>query len=627
MEVKRLKCSTLVVGSGAAGYAAAVDLCERGVRDVLLISEAEKAGTSRNAGSDKQTYYKLSIGGSEPDSVLQMAEDLFHGGSVDGDNALCEAANSVRCFMRLLELGVGFPSDPCGVFVGYKTDHDKRGRATSAGPLTSRTMTDELERRAVSLGVKRLFGLKAIEVLTSHGRAVGILASGGGEIYSIRAENLIMATGGPAAIYSHSVYPESQNGATGMLIRAGAVAQNLTEWQFGLASTNPRWNVSGTYMQVLPSFVSVDNDGVERRFLECAFADASDCLDRVFLKGYEWPFDSRKLQGSSVIDLLVHAECAKGRKVYLDYTENPFGNIDFTSLSPDAYTYLSRAGACFGKPIDRLKHMNMPAYEFYLSKGVDLAEGRLEISLCAQHCNGGISVDADWQSSVEGLFVVGEAAGTHGIYRPGGSALNAGQVGAMRAAEFISRHTAKDTADDEFDAAEQRAVLAVRDLITAPAVGSQSAIELHNALAEEMSLVAGALRSFDGIECAVKRREELLANLSAFVAPSDSKAFGDLFLLRDSLYASLAVLYAMKDFYITSNGATRGSALYINPKGDNSPFGMDELRYRKSTDLSSMIQEIAVTPDGRFEAKMRCVRPIPKIDECFENVWKKYREK
>ena len=84
--------------------------------------------------------------------------------------------------------------------------------------------------------------------------------------------------------------------------------------------------------------------------------------------------------------------------------------MDYHVLSPDALSYLEQAGACFGTPIDPLIHMNQPAYELYLDKGVDLKRERLEISLCAQHCNGGAAVDAWWQSSLTGLFVVGGAA-------------------------------------------------------------------------------------------------------------------------------------------------------------------------------------------------------------------------
>lgn len=75
-----------------------------------------------------------------------MAEDLFAGQCVDGDQALCEAALSARCFFALTELGVPFPCTEHGEFMGYKTDHDRGRRATSAGPYTSKLMTEALER-------------------------------------------------------------------------------------------------------------------------------------------------------------------------------------------------------------------------------------------------------------------------------------------------------------------------------------------------------------------------------------------------------------------------------------------------------------------------------------------------
>ena len=50
---------TIVVGSGAAGLNAALMLREQGVTDVAILSEGLNYGTSRNTGSDKQTYYKL----------------------------------------------------------------------------------------------------------------------------------------------------------------------------------------------------------------------------------------------------------------------------------------------------------------------------------------------------------------------------------------------------------------------------------------------------------------------------------------------------------------------------------------------------------------------------------------
>lgn len=161
-------------------------------------------------------------------------------------------------------------------------------------------------------------------------------------------------------------------------------------------------------MQVLPRMISVGEDKTENEFLLNFYGDPYSALSALFLKGYQWPFDSGKvLSGSSVIDLLVYRECViKKRRVFLDYRKNPFGidKIDYSRLLPEAYDYLKNAEACFGTPIERLMHMNAPAAELYKSKGLDLAKEPLEIALCAQHNNGGISVDCWWQPRLKGFL-------------------------------------------------------------------------------------------------------------------------------------------------------------------------------------------------------------------------------
>ena len=129
---------TVIVGTGAAGFNAADLLHKGGAEDILIVTEGIKAGTSRNTGSDKQTYYKLSLSGSDRDSVRELAQDLYNGRCVDGDIALVEASLSSPSFLRLVDLGVPFPTNRYGEYIGYKTDHDPHRRATSAGPYTSR---------------------------------------------------------------------------------------------------------------------------------------------------------------------------------------------------------------------------------------------------------------------------------------------------------------------------------------------------------------------------------------------------------------------------------------------------------------------------------------------------------
>ena len=86
----------VIVGSGAAGYNAARKLSDFGVSDIAILTEGVNMGTSRNTGSDKQTYYKLTLAGGDGDSVSDMAQTLFDGGSMHGDIALAQAAGSAQ---------------------------------------------------------------------------------------------------------------------------------------------------------------------------------------------------------------------------------------------------------------------------------------------------------------------------------------------------------------------------------------------------------------------------------------------------------------------------------------------------------------------------------------------------
>lgn len=610
---------TVVVGTGAAGYNAANKikiLCDK---SVCIVTEGIFTGTSRNTGSDKQTYYKLSLGGDTEDSVRKMATDLFSGGAVDGDNALAEAAASSECFFDLVSLGVPFPKNRYGEYTGYKTDHDPYMRATSAGPLTSRFMTEALEKQAKKLSVPVFGELLAVEIIKDENSVRGLLCLNkkDGSYKAFQCNNIVLATGGPAGIYEDTVYPEGHTGSTALALEAGAELQNMTEWQYGLSSKSPKWNVSGTYMQVLPRFVSVDETGNEYEFLKDSFQDIYAALSMVFLKGYQWPFDSKKAEnGSSLIDLAVYNECVnKKRKVYLDYTRNPFSldEIDFSRLSEEAYSYLKSADVLFGTPVDRLIKMNRPAYELYKSKGVDLKCEKLEISLSAQHNNGGIAVDLWWQTKTDGLFAAGECAGTHGISRPGGSALNSGQAGSLRAARYIAEKAEKAPDNESFSSLLDEVLTRHNSFREAIKGNKNTASSLLKEIRTEMSAFAAAVRDVKEIKRLSEKREEQLRLFPAELTAADINGIIEAYKYKDSLITGAAVLFAMKE-YIKLAGKTRGSAVYKN-------FTKTE----SETELSDKIQAVSLT-DGKFSVRIRDVRPLPEDDSFFENVWKSYRE-
>ena len=649
MKLTEQTITHIIIGSGAAGFQAALRLYQNGERDLAIITENIKSGTSRNTGSDKQTYYKLTLSGNDADSVRNMAEDLFAGQCVDGDQALCEAALSARCFFALTELGVPFPCTEHGEFMGYKTDHDRGRRATSAGPYTSKLMTEALERSVKEKQILILDQMQAIQILTYMNQVKGILCLDK-NIHSepaykiIWCKNVILATGGPAGMYHDSVYPVSQTGSTGMAFEAGASGKNLTEWQFGMASLNPRWNVSGTYMQVLPSFISTDQDGNdEKEFLLDYFNELPDLLSMVFLKGYQWPFDVNKIfGGSSVIDILVYQETVlKKRRVFLDYRVNP-GNLEkdrdlpYASMIPEAKEYLSQAGACFGTPIERLKHKNEPAILFYQDHHVDLFKERLEIAVCAQHNNGGLSTNHLWETNLSGLYAIGEVCASHGVTRPGGTALNAGQVGAVRAAEgiFLKKRThMKEASPSTESGIKERLRIQALDRIrlSEHAEGNCPLSELWINASKRMSAAAGMIRNQVQMETALKETED---DICQFMQKAKSPSVSQLSLfykLYDMLLSQKMYLFAMLD-YAKAGGGSRGSALYTDSTGELPGFPgcqtFGEL-YRCRLDQKMHGQEVqeVTLKEGTPSASRRPVRPLPDVDYFFENQWRIYRER
>jgi len=636
-----------VVGSGAAGLNAADRLYSLGVRDIAVVTEGLYMGTSRNTGSDKQTYYKLTLSGDTPDSVMEMAKTLFDGGSMNGDIALVEAALSAQCFYRLVDIGVPFPHNRYGEYVGYKTDHDPRQRATSAGPLTSKYMTDKLQEQVVQKGIRIFDGYQVIAVLTDpkKSRAVGLLALNLNELQrpekrfvAFNCTNIVYATGGPAGLYRASVYPESQTGATGLAFEAGAKGRNLTEWQYGIASIKFRWNLSGTYQQVIPRYISTKADGSdEREFLQEFFDTPDQMLKAVFLKGYQWPFDPRKVHGfgSSLIDLLVYYETnLRGRRVFLDYTQNPRwgsnnGKLEFHRIGQEGYSYLEKSGALFGKPIDRLMHMNEPAVELYRNHGIDLTREPLEIAVCAQHNNGGLAGNIWWESNLKHFFPVGEVNGTHGVYRPGGSALNSGQVGGTRAAQYIAaRYRQEPPSPEDFLGQVREQIDSKLNMARAflQNMGNQSNVaELRGKLGDRMTKAGGPIRSEQSAREAALEAKSDLDSLTETTRIACVEELPYAFQNWDLLLTQYVYLSAIAD-YIGRGGRSRGSYLVYDPEGRLPLEALPEI-FRFSLadgEFNQKVQEVAYQ-NGQCTFEWKNVKAIPAEDTWFENIWNAYR--
>ena len=258
--------------------------------------------------------------------------------------------------------------------------------------------------------------------------------------------------------------------------------------------------------------------------------------------------------------------------------------------------------------------MNSPAIELYRSKGVDIEKEPLEIRLSAQHNNGGIAVDKWWQTSVEGLFAAGECAGTHGIARPGGSALNAGQAGSFRAAQYISAKKEENTDENAFSAALSEVADRHTALLKKIKGDENTGIIFLSKIRADFSEYAAAVRDYSAFEEIIERRKKALKNFPFLLTAKDTDGIVDIYRYLDALYTQYAVITSLKD-YCEKTSLTRGSAIYIN-----NPKNIPEEK------LSHMIQEISLNGDDTFKINWRNVRPIPEDEGFFENVWQGFRE-
>jgi len=656
--------NTVIVGSGAAGMNCAVHLyefmeqkkVENPQERIAIVTAGIGLGASRMSGSDKQTYYKMGTSPDVPDSAEEFAKSLTAAGCCHGDLSLAEAIGSLREFYHLVQAGVPFPHDPIGSYCGYKTDHDPYERATSAGPKTSRFMSECLEKQARRYGIQIIDQQEAAHLLTVGSgetkQIAGVvtidkskIGEGNLPVNVFYCANLVLAAGGPGELYKTSVYPKGQVGIHGLGLQAGLIGENLTESQFGLASIKFRWNVSGTYMQAIPRIFSTDADGNdEREFLADFFPSMSKMATNIFLKGYQWPFDPQRIADhqSSLIDILVFRERQNGRRVFMDFLRNPAGSnsmkkFDIDDLEPEAFEYLKKTGALQDTPIERLAHMNPLAIEIYKENGIDLYSEPLEIAVCAQHNNGGFAVNQWWQSNIGRTFVIGEMAGTHGVKRPGGSALNAGQVGGLRAAEYIVNVCGCDSPDyanvqSEIDRQLTPLVNKLQSYTSSSGLVPEEVIEQ---IQSRMTASAGHIRELNNARKALKDAVMLHKDIQKQgFKLENAKSIITAIQAEHLALTSAAFLKAIVEL-LEQGGGSRGSYLVladdgaeIHPDITNKTTGQTLKFKPEQEQLRNSILQIEYDLDETdfFRCKNIEPRSAQTLSKAFEPAWQDYRE-
>ena len=387
--------SVLVIGAGAAGARTAIELAERGVDDVLVLGK-------RGHGDAHTTWARGGINGAlgthdSDDSWAIHAADTLNEGHFLNDPGKVETVTK-QMPDRLRELdewGMEFSRTNDGEIDQRFFGAQSFRRTAFAGDHTGESMLNALVDRAQELSVPYRENVMITGVLSDGDRAYGAVGfdMDTGEYVLFNAGAVVLAAGGYAAIYNRHTSRDDENNGDGpaLAYRAGAELMDMEFVQFhptGMAvdESDPEWE---------PWSGRLVTEAVRGEGGRLYNADGERFMERYSPKQME-------LDARDVVARAIAQEVAEGRG-----TEN--GGV-YLDLSHKSRSFIQ----------ERLPRM----YERFDGLGVDMASEPVEVAPTAHYGMGGVAVDAYGETSVEGLFAIGETmAGVHGANRLGGNSL------------------------------------------------------------------------------------------------------------------------------------------------------------------------------------------------------------
>lgn len=259
--------------------------------------------------------------------------------------------------------------------------------------------------------------------------------------------------------------------------------------------------------------------------------------------------------------------------------------------------------------------------------GNDLTKEPLEFAMNNQHMNGGIEVDIWGQTSLLGCFAVGEVAGTHGVTRPGGAALNAGQVFAVRLARYIAEAGHSEVCSDIPELAF--AALSTLGAVIKRALANPQGISLQAAkkqIQARMSDHAGFICHAEAINQASSDAQTLVEQIyQDGLTIQHAAEITELFMWRHMALTSAAVL-AMLKHYVAEGGGSRGARIIIDQSGECLPLTRlgptDQWRFRPEKEDDKNHKLTLQCVQLKFTVNRNALRDIPDISgNYFEKSW------
>ncbi|TCJ16210.1 FAD-binding protein [Rubrobacter taiwanensis] len=497
----------LIIGAGAAGLRAAIELAESGVRPLVL-------GKRRHG--DAHTIWaaggiNASLGTRDPEDRWEIhAADTIREGHFVNDPRAVEllARNAPDRIRELAGWGCGFSRTEDGELDQRYFGAQSYRRTCFAGDETGEAILSTLVAKARELGVPYRENVYVTKILTDQERAVG--AAGydmeSGRYLVFRAPAVVMAAGGLTALYARSSSrPDENTGdAVALAYEAGAALRDMEFVQFHPTGMVKPEELSG-------ELVTEAVRGEGGRLL--------NARGERFMERYS-P-EHLELDARDVVARANYAEIQTGRG-----TEDGAVLLDISHRSPE---YIR----------ERLPRM----YRQFKKVGVDITREPMEVAPTAHYAMGGVEVDfGTGATTLPGLFAIGEAtAGLHGANRLGGNSLAETVV----FGELTGRYLAEYLRDAPRPALPRRAVedhLEALDSL-ADSGGGHDPQELIEELRSIMWDHAGIVRTGEGIRAGLDRLAGLERRAgSAAAEGAGSRSFELANNLRFMLVAAEAVL-------------------------------------------------------------------------------------